>query len=57
MDRVELYKSEDGYRWRRRAPNGEILSHGEAYTRLHDALVGARRANPDVPVEIPTKEE
>ena len=48
MDTVTIYLGEDGYwRWRRKAPNGEIISSGEGYTRKGDAIMGARRANLD----------
>lgn len=51
-DRVKVYETGDGYRWRRQAANGEIVSTGEAHTREHDAWRAARRANPDL-FEVP----
>ena len=37
MGKFEIYPSTDGYRWRLRAGNGEIIAVGEAYTRRKDA--------------------
>jgi len=32
MGKFEIYKDPQGqFRWRLRAPNGEIIAHGEAY--------------------------
>lgn len=47
-DVLEVYLGEDGWRWRRQAPNGEIVSTGEAYTRKYDAKRAAARSNPDL---------
>ena len=48
-DRLEVFQGEDGqWYWHRVAPNGEQISHGEAYTRKDDAETGALRANPDL---------
>lgn len=56
MDTIDITRSEaDGqFYWHRKAPNGEIISHGEAHTRERDAIRAARRANPDL---APTTEE
>lgn len=45
-DRVEFYMDASGeWRWRRVAPNGEIIADSaEGYTRMHDARVAAERA-------------
>jgi uncharacterized protein YegP (UPF0339 family) len=44
-----LYENAVGeYEWRRKAPNGEILSRGEGFGRPADARVGALRANLDL---------
>lgn len=50
MDTIDITRSEaDGqFRWHRKAPNGEIISHGEAHARERDAIRAARRANPDL---------
>ena len=37
---AEIVKSKDGWRWRIRALNGEIVSTSESYTRREDALRG-----------------
>ena len=49
-DRLEIYldETEDGWRWRRRAANGEIISSGESHDRRWNAVRAAARANPDV---------
>lgn len=47
-DKVTVEPRSDGeFGWHRTAPNGEVLSSGEGYTRSEDAVRGARRANPD----------
>lgn len=49
LDIVEIYKDDAGeWRWRRKAPNHEVISQGEGYTDRFNALTGALRANPDV---------
>jgi uncharacterized protein YegP (UPF0339 family) len=45
--RCEVYKADDGWRWRRKADNGEIIATGESYTRKHDAKRSAERNFPD----------
>lgn len=47
MDQIEVYRADDGWRWRRKAGNGEIIASGEAHTRRPDARRAAERANPD----------
>ncbi|MGH9281638.1 MAG: YegP family protein [Acidimicrobiales bacterium] len=44
-DTTEVYQDDaGGWRWRRLAPNGEIIAtSGEAYTREHDAWRAAHR--------------
>jgi uncharacterized protein YegP (UPF0339 family) len=46
-DRVQIYEDEAGeWRWRRIAPNGEIVSEsGEGYTERNDAREAALRVN------------
>jgi uncharacterized protein YegP (UPF0339 family) len=42
VDRLEVYRASDGYRWRHVAPNGEVQADsGEAYTRMRDAFRAA----------------
>lgn len=40
MANFEIYKSKDGYRWRLRARNGEIVAQSEAYTTKQNAIKG-----------------
>jgi uncharacterized protein YegP (UPF0339 family) len=48
---VEVYRAADGYRWRRRAGNHEIVAEsGEAYTEHTYALEMATSLNPGVPL-------
>lgn len=48
VDRIRVYRDNTGqYRWHRKAPNGEIIAHGEAHPRERDARRAAVRANPD----------
>ncbi len=48
-DTIDVYEdAAGGHRWRRQAPNGEVLSSGESFTRKADAWRAARRANPDL---------
>lgn len=48
-DELVVFHGEDGdWHWHRVAPNGEIISRGEGYTRKDDAEEGAWRANPDL---------
>lgn len=44
-DITEVYQDEaGGWRWRRIAPNGEIIADsGQAYTRQDDARASAKR--------------
>jgi uncharacterized protein YegP (UPF0339 family) len=47
-DELDVFKAEDGWRWHRKAGNGEVISEGEADTREEDAWRAAYRANPDL---------
>ena len=48
MDTIHIYEDKAGqYRWRRRARNGRIISHGESHPRERDAFRAAERANQD----------
>lgn len=45
-DRLHVWHATDGWRWRRVAPNGDVIAEsGEAYTRKQDAEIAAIRAN------------
>jgi uncharacterized protein YegP (UPF0339 family) len=48
-DDVEIYEDSAGeFRWRRKAPNGEIIADsGEGYSVRADAHEAARRVNGD----------
>lgn len=53
VDRIEVFKDGGGsWRWRRVAPNNEIISSGESHTRREDAVRAARRANEDQDIEF-----
>lgn len=45
-DTVEVFKSRDGWMFRLKAANHEVISLSESYTRRWDATRGARRAHP-----------
>lgn len=49
-DTIEVYPdASNEWRWRRKAPNGEVISDsGEGYTRRVDAELAAARANPEL---------
>jgi uncharacterized protein YegP (UPF0339 family) len=49
-DRVEVYRDFAGeWRWRRKNPNGNIVSDsGEGYVRKSDAIGAAHAVNVDV---------
>lgn len=50
-DRVEVYKSGDGWRWRRVAANGKVLSESsEAYSDYSYTKNMAGDINPGIPV-------
>lgn len=40
--RIEVFESADGWRWRMRARNGEIVAQSESYTRRESAEDTAR---------------
>jgi uncharacterized protein YegP (UPF0339 family) len=40
--RCDIWEAADGWRFRFRAGNGEIVSGGEAYTRRRDAVRAAK---------------
>lgn len=37
---IEIYKSSDGWRWRVKGKNGEIVAGGEAYSTRASAMRG-----------------
>lgn len=49
-DVVEVYRADDGWRWRVIAPNREITEQGESYRRRIDAVDAAERHHPRVDV-------
>lgn len=52
-DQLSIFQGEDGdWHWHRKAPNGEVISRGEGYTRRDDAVRGARRANPGLALQV-----
>ena len=48
--KAELYRADDGWRFRIKAENGEIIAQSEAYTRLSDAESTALRLATEVKV-------
>jgi uncharacterized protein YegP (UPF0339 family) len=47
-DRWEIYQAHDGWRWRRTAPNGNIVGmSSEAYANKSDCIANARRNGMD----------
>ena len=52
--KITVYRAQDGWRWRARAVNGEIVSEsGEAYENKSYALEAARRFGPaDAEIEV-----
>lgn len=40
MSKFEVYQSNDGYRWRLKAGNGEIVANGEVYSTKEAAKTG-----------------
>jgi len=56
-DVVEVWKAEDGWRWRRQARNGDIVSEGgEGYNNKGDGIDAAKRVNPGIEIDIIEKE-
>jgi uncharacterized protein YegP (UPF0339 family) len=59
-DKVVIYPAQDGWRWHRVAPNGEVVSEsGEAYERKDGAEEAAARQHEglDVVIEVRDDEE
>ncbi|HEX8226308.1 MAG TPA: DUF1508 domain-containing protein [Candidatus Saccharimonadales bacterium] len=40
MSKFEVYKSKNGYRWRLKAGNGEVVATGEEYSSKASAVKG-----------------
>ena len=40
--RYEVYQAADGWRWRLKSANGEIVASGEGYVRKAGALAGVQ---------------
>lgn len=51
-DTVEVYEAKDGWRWRRKAANGEIIASGESHGSLTDSMRAAARATSFDPSDI-----
>lgn len=49
-ERFEVYQSKDGWRWRLRAANSQIVATGEAHTRKADAIRACKRLT-DIAIE------
>lgn len=50
--RVQVYKRDDGWRFRAKAGNGEVVAIGEAYKSKRDAVAAAEAIAGDAPVEV-----
>ena len=50
QERFEVYLSKDGWRWRLRAANSQIVAIGEAHTRKSDAIRACKRLT-DIAIE------
>lgn len=48
---AEIYKGRDGWRFRIKSRNGQVIATGESYTRRSDAIRGALRAHPQAVVK------
>jgi uncharacterized protein YegP (UPF0339 family) len=48
--RFDVYKGADGWRWRLRAANSQIVATGEAHTRKSDAIRACKRLT-DIAIE------
>lgn len=40
--KYEIYEAQDGWRWRLKSANGEIVASGEGYVRKQGALAGVQ---------------
>jgi uncharacterized protein YegP (UPF0339 family) len=40
--KYQVYQATDGWRWRLKSANGEIVASGEGYTRKQGALAGVQ---------------
>lgn len=49
---VEVYNSEDGYRWRAKSANGEIVATGESHPSVANAKRAARDVFPEATVKM-----
>ncbi len=51
MAKFEIYKDNQGeFRWRLRAPNGEVIASGEGYTSKAGCLNGIESVRKNAPV-------
>lgn len=57
IDRCEIYEATDGWRWRIRAANGEIIANGEAYHNVQDILNLFSQHFPQVDVQLPAVDQ
>jgi uncharacterized protein YegP (UPF0339 family) len=56
--KVTAYRAKDGWRWRARAENGEIVSEsGEAYRNKSYAIKIAKKLNPSAELVIEDETE
>lgn len=55
MKRYEIYQAPDGWRWRKKGGNGEIISQGEAYASKWNAKRAILTDDPDAVIEYITQ--
>ena len=51
--RAEVYHSADGWRFRIKASNGEIIAQGESYESKAGAITGVERVHPGITITQP----
>jgi uncharacterized protein YegP (UPF0339 family) len=49
---LEVYEAADGYRWRGRAGNGEIVCTGESHPTVGNAIRAAEGVFPGIPLHV-----
>jgi len=52
---AEVFKGRDGWRWRLRGRNGEVVPQSQRYSRKHDAKRGVQRVAPEATLTVHSK--
>lgn len=52
ITRTQVYKRDDGWHFRAKGGNGEIVAQGETYKRKGDAIAAAEAVAPDIVPEV-----